>query len=113
MPIFHEQILISMIISRILGQPLKYFCFPLPDPVLQVWVSWSETLFLAKNLKFDTHYRLSSGPYFSYFSLLFRFAPTFSYFFMKTPYYPYFFAPKCYLRVKIPKIFLARSGLIC
>ena len=30
--------------------------------------------------------RLSSGPYFSYFSLLFWFAPAFPYFFLKMPF---------------------------
>ena len=47
--------------------------------------------------------RLSSGPYFSffsYFSQLFWFAPTFPYFFLKMPYYPYFFILKSDLRVK-------------
>ena len=56
-------------------------------------------------------YRLSSGPYFSYFSyfsLLFWSAPTFPYFLMKMPYYPYFFILKRYLSVKIQKFFLAR-----
>ena len=28
-------------IPKYLGQPQKYFCFPLPDPV-PVWVGWSE-----------------------------------------------------------------------
>ena len=49
--------------------------------------------------------RLSSGPYFSYysyFSLLFCCAPTFPYFFVQMPYYPYFF-------VKI-KIYMQKKG---
>ena len=29
----------------VLGQPRKYFCFPLPDPVLPEWVSRLETYF--------------------------------------------------------------------
>ena len=47
------------------------------------------------------YFRLSSGPYFSYFSLLFLFAPTIHYFFMKIPYYPNFFTLKCHLHIKI------------
>ena len=50
-------------------------------------------------------HRLSSGPYFPYFSLRFCFAPTFPYFFLKMPYYPYFFTLICHLRVKIPEFF--------
>ena len=57
----------------------------------------------------DATARLSSGPYFSYFSLLFLSAPTFPYFFMKVPYYPYFFTLKCHLHQKIQNfLFLAR-----
>ena len=61
--------------------------------------------------QFEVQSRLSSGPYFSffsYFSLLFLFAPTFPYFFMKMRYYPFFFTQKCHLRIKIQKFFLAR-----
>ena len=36
------------------GPTLKYFCFPLPDPVLLEWVG-RELIFLTKNLKLDTH----------------------------------------------------------
>ena len=56
--------------------------------------------------------RLSSGPYFSYFALLFWSAPTFPYFFMKMPYFPYFFTLKCQLRVKSRIFFLARWDFI-
>ena len=45
-------------------------------------------------LSLDGGRRLSSGPYFSYysyFSLLFCCAPSFLYFFLKMPYYPNFF----------------------
>ena len=37
---------------------------------------------------------LTSGPYFSFFSLIFCCAPTFPYFFFKMPYYSYFFPQK-------------------
>ena len=54
-------------------------------------------------MKADTLNRLSSGPYFSYysyFSLLFCCAPTFPYFFVKMPYYPYFFVKNKNIYVK-------------
>ena len=73
---------------------------------------WSSSHTWRKRYVVAVWHRLSSGPYFSYFSLPFWFATTFPYFFMKMPYYPYFFTLKCHSHVKIQKIFLARSDFI-
>ena len=56
-------------------------------------------------------YRLSSVPYFSYysfFSLLFLCSNFFLYFFLKLPYYPYFLVQKCLKWPKIVIFFLTR-----
>ena len=56
-------------------------------------------------------YRLSSVPYFSYysfFSLLFLCSYFFLYFFLKLPYYPYFLVQKCLKWPKIVIFFLTR-----
>ena len=62
---------------------------------------------MACDLEHDYVPKLSSGPYFSYFSyfsLLFWSAPTFPYFSMKMPCYPYF-SSKMAFTLKIPEIF--------
>ena len=45
----------SIPVAETVGPTLKYFCFPLRDPVIPVWVGRSETYFFTKNLKLDTH----------------------------------------------------------